>query len=189
MNLLDMVILGIILFFLIRGIFRGFFREAGSLAGVVLGIWLANIFQPQMTKHLQEFLPPFGFLSLISFVIIFMIVLISCNLIGWGFRLVFRRLFLLWADRTLGGSLAVIKGVIIVYLLIVIMTFFVPTKARLIAESTIAPLIITSYQSMTGLISQNFYKRWKNRVLGYNWFSDSDLSRENKGDNKVNGSK
>ncbi len=38
MNVLDGLILAILVFFLIRGIFRGFFKEIGSLAGVILGI-------------------------------------------------------------------------------------------------------------------------------------------------------
>ena len=57
MNLLDMMILAVMLFLLIRGVMRGFFREIGSLAGVILGIWLGNVFQPQMTGILRPYFP------------------------------------------------------------------------------------------------------------------------------------
>ncbi|MBW2205067.1 MAG: CvpA family protein, partial [Deltaproteobacteria bacterium] len=40
MNLLDLIIIACMVFLIVRGIFRGFIREVGSLAGVILGIWL-----------------------------------------------------------------------------------------------------------------------------------------------------
>ena len=67
MNLLDMIIIAGMIFVILRGIFRGFFRETGSLAGVVIGIWLANAYQPRMSDYLSSYLPPSKFLPLISF--------------------------------------------------------------------------------------------------------------------------
>ena len=58
------------------------------------------------------------------------------------------------------------KGVIITYLVIVILTFFIPAKTPLIAQSKLAPWIIKSYQSMISLISPEHYKNWKKKLLG-----------------------
>ena len=82
MNILDIIIIAAAIFFLIRGIFRGIFREIGSLAGVILGIWLANVYHLQMAGFLKSFITSGKYLPLISFALIFLVVLVLCNA-GW----------------------------------------------------------------------------------------------------------
>jgi len=166
MNLLDLVIIATMIFLVVRGIFRGFFMEVGSLAGVILGVVLANHYQPQMTNYLKTYLPSGSFLPMISFAVIFVSVLIACNLLGWSLKVIMKKAFFGWADRTLGACLAISKGIILTYLVIVLLTFFVPSKTPLIAQSRLAPMVITSYQSMISLISPAFYQRWKKKFLG-----------------------
>ncbi len=64
-----------------------------------------------------------------------------------------------------GAGLAGLKGVIIIYLVIVLLTFFFPAKTPLIARSKLAPLIIVSYQSVVSLIPPHQYEKWKNSVM------------------------
>lgn len=165
MNLLDIIIIVTMIFLIVRGIFRGFFRETGSLTGVVLGIWFANLYQPEMTGFLKAYLPSGKYLPLISFALIFCLILIVCNLLGWAMKLILQKFFFGWADRMFGACLAVLKGVIITYLVIVLLTFFVPSKTPLIAESKLAPLIISSYQSIAGVISPGSYRNLRKKFL------------------------
>ncbi|MDY6880896.1 MAG: CvpA family protein [Desulfatiglans sp.] len=166
MNLLDMIIIGMMVLILVRGLLRGFFREIGSLAGVVLGILLANTYQPQMTEYLKGYLPPGVYLPLVSFAAIFILVLVSGNMAGWALKLMLKKASLGWADRSLGACLAILKGIIITYLMIVLLTFYLPSKTPIIAKSRLAPLIITSYQSMTSLISPRAYENLREKLLG-----------------------
>lgn len=167
MNLLDMIIIAIMVFLIIRGILRGFFREIGSLAGVILGVWLAIRFHPQMTDYLKAYLPEVSFLNLVSFAIIFAIILLLCNLAGWGLKILFKKSLLGWLDRGLGSALAILKGIIVIYLAIVLLTFFVPSKTPLVAESRLAPLIIQSYQSIVAVVSPGTYQEWKKKFLDF----------------------
>jgi len=166
MNLLDLIIIACMVFLIVRGIFRGFIREVGSLAGVILGIWLASVYQPQLTDFLKPFLPAGKYLALISFALIFFVVLVFCNVVGWLLKKLARKLFLGWADRTLGAALAVLKGVLITYLAIVLLTFFIPSKSNVIADSKLAPIIINSYQSIIGLLSPGAYQNLKKKFVG-----------------------
>jgi membrane protein required for colicin V production len=168
MNLLDLIIIATMIFLITRGIMRGFFREIGSIAGVILGILLANAYQPQMTGYLKAYLPSVKFfiIQLISFGLILTVVLILCNLAGWGLKTLFKKAFIGWSDRALGAGLAILKGIIITYLAIVLLTFFVPSKTPLIAKSKLAPLIISSYKSMVSTISPGSYQRWMKKFLG-----------------------
>jgi membrane protein required for colicin V production len=166
MNLLDLIIISILIFLVVKGLLRGFVRELASLAGVILGILLGNHFQPGMTLYLKSYLPLTDYLPLISFASLFALILIACNLMGYLLKLLFSKVFLGWLDRTLGVGLALAKGVILIYLVIVILVFFVPTKAPLIAQSKLGPWIIVSYQSMVKFISPAQYENWKKRLLG-----------------------
>jgi len=164
MNILDFIILGLITFFVIKGIFRGFFREISSLAGIVFGIWIGNHYHPQMANLLKTYIPLEKFLPLISIIILFISVVILFNLFGILLHHLFKRLFIGWFDRGLGIGFALIKGIIISYLLIVLLTFFMPSKSPLIAKSTAARTVIVTYQSMSRLISPDLYKTWKKRI-------------------------
>ena len=166
MNPLDLIIIAMMVFFIVRAIFRGFFREAGSLAGVILGIWLAAVYHTQMTKYLEAYIPSGKILPLISFALIFVVIMVLCNLAGIGLKMVMKKLLFGWADRGLGIGLAILKGILLAYLAIVLLTFYVPSKAPLIAESKLAPLIIRSYRSIITFSSPGSYQNLKRKFLG-----------------------
>jgi membrane protein required for colicin V production len=165
MNILDYIILGLIAFFVVKGIFRGFFREISSLAGIIFGIWIGNHYYLQMANLLKAYIPLDKSLSLISFLLLFIMVVIVFNLSGMLLHHFFKKLFIAWVDRGLGFGLALIKGIIISYLLIVLLIFFTPSKSPLIAKSTTARMVIVTYQSMSRLISPDLYKTWKKKIF------------------------
>ncbi len=167
MNLLDIIIIIIMLFLTIRGLIRGVFMETASFVGVVLGFLLAYHFHSNMADQLKSHIPYFDSftLQLIGFSVIFFAVLILCNTTGWLIKTIIRKTSLGWIDRSFGAGLAVLKGILITYFAIVILTFFVPSKAPLVANSRLAPLIISSYQSMIRVMSPAFYREWKERFM------------------------
>jgi membrane protein required for colicin V production len=165
MNLLDILIVSTLIYFVVKGVIRGFVREVASLAGVILGIVIASRYQAEVTKFIEQFLNPGPYLPLIGFVVVFAAVLVACNLLGWLIRMILRKAPLGWVDRILGLGFALLKGVVVTYLVIVILTFFLPSGTPLIARSKVAPWVILSYQSMLGLISKDHYESWKKRFM------------------------
>ncbi|MFC1821687.1 CvpA family protein [Thermodesulfobacteriota bacterium] len=165
MNPLDIIIIAVMAFLLVRGIFRGFIREVTSLAGLVLGILLASRFQPQMSDYLKSHIPSTPYLPLISFAVIFVVILISCNLLGWFLKQVIKKALLGWADRVLGAGFAMLKGLILVYLVIILLTFFHPGATTLIAKSKMARLVTISSQSLARLISPDVYKDLMGKII------------------------
>lgn len=167
MNLLDISIIIVMGFFIVRGIFRGFFMEIASLSGVILGIFAGLRLHGRMTVFLKSYLrswDSFG-LQLLSFALIFFLVLVLCNLIGWGLKNILRKTPIGWTDKALGAALAVLKGIIVTYVAIILLTFFVPSKTPLIAGSRLAPWVISSYQTIAGMISPGFYEKWKRKFM------------------------
>ena len=165
MNILDYIILGLITFFVIKGIFKGFFREISSLAGIVFGILIGNHYYPQMVSLLKPYIPLEKSLPLISFFILFIAVVILFNLSGILLHHLFKKLLIAWLDRSLGLFLALIKGIIISYLLILVLAIYVPSTSRLLTESKAAPLVKLGFESMRSLISPDIYKDWKKRIF------------------------
>jgi membrane protein required for colicin V production len=115
---------------------------------------------------------------LISFGLIFVIVLVLCNLAGLALKMMMKRLLFGWADRGLGVTLAILKGIILTYLVIVLLTVFMPSKAPLMAKSKLAPLIISSYQSLVNLTSPGSYEKWKQKLLGEKKETDSAVPKK-----------
>jgi len=181
MNLLDVLIVACMGFLIVRGIFRGFVREVGSLAGIILGIWAACVYPEQVTGLLKGFLPNWTYLPLLSVALIILVVLVACNVVAWLLQLFLKKVFLGWVDRSLGVGLALIKGVVIVYFAIVLMTFFVPDKSSFIAESALVPIIVQSYQSMTGVLSPEAYENLKKKLVGQKERAFSSLAVPKKG--------
>ena len=161
MNILDIVIVAAVIFFLIRGIFRGIVREIGSLAGVVLGIWLASVYHPQAALFLKSFVPPGKYLPLVAFALIFLFVLVLGNLLGWLFKKLFQKVFLGWIDRMLGACLALLKGILLSYLFIVMVTFLAPQDSSLVTQSRLAPVVVSAYRTMVGLIPEGSHEKLK----------------------------
>ena len=163
MNSLDIIIIIVMIFLVIRGIFRGILREIMSLVGIVGGIWLANKFQPALTAQLRQLMPGIPLLSLVSFVTILIIAIIAASILGALLKSLSQKGPMGILDRLFGAGLATAKGLIITYLGIVLLTFFLPAKSPLIAKSKLAPVVISSYQSMIRVISPDFYRKWKDK--------------------------
>ncbi len=163
MNILDIIIISVLCFFLIKGIIRGLVREIASLAGVILGIILGIRLQAPLSSILAGYLPLGGYLSIVSFTVVFFLTIIVCNLIGWGIRVLIKKGALSGVDRALGGGFAILKGIIIIYLALILITFFLPGKVPVISKSRIAPWIIRSYQTMVRIIPYDTTKRIKER--------------------------
>lgn len=166
MNILDYIIIAILLFFTVKGILMGFIREIASLAGIILGFWLGIKFIPEVTQFLADYVPESRFLPFLSFTLVFVGVLVLSNVAGWILYHFFKKVFLGWFDKLMGAVFAVLKTILITYFMIVILTIFVPAKAPLIANSTLAPWVIKSYQSIISLVSPDHYRNLKKKLIG-----------------------
>ena len=166
MNVIDYLILIPLIYLTVKGVLRGFIREIASLAGIVLGVWLGIVYQSEISRVLYRHFSDSQLIPVISMALIFAVILILCNLAGWGLKLLFKKVFLGWFDRIMGGVFAVFKTIFVAYVAIIILTFYVSAATPLITESLLAPWIIKSYQSTIGRISPDHYNNLKKKILG-----------------------
>jgi membrane protein required for colicin V production len=118
-----------------------------------------------MTEFLKDYLPATDYLQVIGFGVIFFLTFLVCSLSGWAIKLLFKKSHLGWLDRTLGAALAVLKGVVIAYLVIWLLILFVPASAPLITKSRLVPVIRESYQSIVGAFSSEHYTKLKMKIM------------------------
>ena len=166
MNIIDYIILIPLVYFTVKGVLRGFFKEVSSLVGIVLGVILGNVYQPELSKVLYNWFPDNKYIPLISLALIFTLIFIVCALAGWALRMLFKKASLGWFERLMGGVFAAAKIGFLSYVAIILLTFYVTATAPLISESVLAPWIIKSYQSVSGLVSPDHYENWKNKIIG-----------------------
>jgi membrane protein required for colicin V production len=110
--------------------------------------------------------------NILSFLIIFSGVLIIISIIGIVIKYLLNVAFLGWIDRLCGVFFGLIKGVLIVTVLFIILTTFLPKGAPLIKKSVLAPHVIWISEKMVNVVSKEmkrdffgkldeFKKAWK----------------------------
>lgn len=120
-NYIDIGIVILILLSAIVGFVRGFVREAISLATWIAAIAVAFIFFERLADRLpfniSNDLARLG----ISFVLLFLGVLILGSIINFLFNKAVHAIGLGGADRVLGGAFGVLRGALVVTLLVLLM--------------------------------------------------------------------
>jgi membrane protein required for colicin V production len=165
MSLLDIIAIAVITFFVLKGIFRGFIREIASFVGIVMGVWMAYVFYPQMAGYLKAHHVPSGpYLSVLSFLVILALVVLLCNLLGWLFRLLLSKTVSGWADRLFGAGFAAVKGGLIIYVAVILLTIELPAQTPLLTESRTAQWVISSSQTLFHFVSPEHYEAWKKKI-------------------------
>lgn len=155
---LDVIIFIIVFASIIYGLIKGALREIFALAGIIVGIIAAAKFFKTFALMLPISNPNVALV--VSFIIIFLIIAVAINIIGW---LILRTMQLLQAgfvDRLLGVILGFIKGTLISGLICLLLTLF-PTGRNIVSNSMLAPVLFQEMLWVKGLLPKDLQKRLK----------------------------
>jgi membrane protein required for colicin V production len=121
-NIVDVVLLGLLFLFGLRGYFKGFFREAFSLTGLIIGFMAAVRYNHTVAALGEEYwkISPI-ILKGISFVTIFFVFYFLFNLLGWFFHRSEKLLFLQTLNRAGGIVIGIVKGAAVMGLIVFFM--------------------------------------------------------------------
>jgi membrane protein required for colicin V production len=167
MNLTNPLDIGIVIifgFFLVRGFFKGFVREIFSLIGFLGGFYGACTYYLETAKFLSKWISPVAYLNIVSFVLIFLGVFILISLLGAAIKFLLDIVFLGWIDRVLGVLTGFIKGILIVSVLLMAFAIFFPEWKPLMATSTLAPKITIVAQKMASVIPRGVKRQLTNNI-------------------------
>lgn len=156
MNGFDLMVLVIVLFCMIRGVFRGLIREVSGIVAVIAGFYGAFNYYFMLSPHLEFLIQAPGIRHLVSFGVLFCGIVILVGLLAALIRKLMHVVFLGWVDRTFGLIFGTAKGILIVSVVFIILTAFVPSgSASLMTRSETAPYMAQVSRAMTLFISRN----------------------------------
>ncbi len=111
MNWVDLIVLGVLALFGLRGYFRGLFREVLSLVGLVAGFIVAVRYDETVAALGRAYWNASPFiLKGAAFVALFFVVYFSFSLIGWLLHRSEKALFLQGLNRVGGITIGIGKG-------------------------------------------------------------------------------
>ena len=164
MNPFDILIIVILGYCLVRGLFRGLVKEISSIIGVLGGFYAAYSYYTLVAKWLSRVIANTSYLHILSFLIIFCFVLIIINILGIIIKYLLDIAFLGWVDRIFGVIFGFSKGVLIVSILFIILTTFLPKGAPIIKNSLLAPHVIWVSESMAKVISKEMKQEFSDKL-------------------------
>jgi membrane protein required for colicin V production len=125
MNALDIIFSILLSIFILIGVWKGFFKQIFALIGIAAGILFAVIGFGPLSKvfiHVIPSLPSFIWL-IVSFLVIFVTIYLSCQLLAGLFSKLSQLFLLGWLNRLLGGIVGGIKGIALISLFLLVVGF------------------------------------------------------------------
>lgn len=132
MNLIDIIILSILCFFALKGLVRGLVNEASSLAGLLVGGWLAYRFHPLLAVPIKSALHlPAHLSSFLAFIIILLAIGICAHIIGNVITAALRLVMMGGLNRLGGLLIGVAEGALLLCMVFSIAASgFMPEQIR-----------------------------------------------------------
>lgn len=155
MNGFDIAMVVIISFCLIRGLFKGFIGEISGIIGVVAGFYGAYTYYPMITPYAEPWINSPGVRNLMAFFLLFCAILIAISFISLLISKVLKLVFLGWVDRTFGLAFGAAKGVLVVSVLFIMITSFLPKNSNILTGSKFSPYVADVSRAMIVFVSKN----------------------------------
>ncbi|HIJ80781.1 MAG TPA: CvpA family protein [Desulfuromonadales bacterium] len=161
MNGIDITILAVVSFFAVKGLVRGLVNEASSLAGLVLGGWLAYTFYPSLAVPIAGTLHvPAHIASFLAFILILLLTGICAHIIGNVITAALRLVMLGTLNRFGGLLLGAGEGVLLLSMVFSTMTSnYMPQTVK---------QRVSSSETATGLASlgEHVLSGWRSASTG-----------------------
>jgi membrane protein required for colicin V production len=149
MNLFDIFLILIVLFFVIRGIFRGLIKEITSFIGVACGYYAAYSYYSLLARPLTTWVSHPDYCNILSFLIIFVAVTLIISILGVIIKYLLNISPLGWIDRACGAVLGFTKSVLILAVVLIGLTSFLPKEGDIVQGSAISPYILKISSQIT----------------------------------------
>lgn len=164
MNSFDILIVTILAYGLIRGIFRGLIREISSIVGVLGGFYAAYTYYPLVSNVLSAWLSNPGYTNILSYLLVFSAVVIVVNIFAVVIKYLLNIAYLGWVDRICGALFGMLKGMLVICVVFIALTAFLPKGASLIKDATLAPHVATVSEVMAKVISKDMKQKYLNKM-------------------------
>jgi membrane protein required for colicin V production len=165
MNAFDVLIITILAYGLIRGVFRGLVREISSIVGILGGFYAAYTYYPRVANLISHLIENKAYLNILSYLIIFSAVVIIVGVLAVVIKYLLNIAYLGWVDRVSGAIFGLLKAGLVVCVLFIVLTAFLPQGNPFIKDSTLSPHVVGTSEILAKVLSKdmkaNFTKKIK----------------------------
>ncbi len=164
MNFFDIAVIIITGYCLVRGVFRGLIKEISSIIGVLGGFYAAYTYYSDLGKLLARWISDTTYLNILSFLIIFTGIFLVISIIGVIIKYILNISFLGWFDRICGALFGLIRGGLIVCVIFILLTAFLPKGAPIIRDSLLSPYVAQVSEKMVKVVSHNMRRDFFTKI-------------------------
>ena len=143
MNLADLLIVIVLVVSVVSAFVKGFFVEVFSLAGVIVGLFIAAANYGGFSLWVLRVVHNREAANLIAFLLIALLVMVLASIAGRLLRGLFRSVGLGIVDRLLGAVVGLVEGCVVVTLVLMGIVAFLPRQDWL-SNSRLAPVFLTA---------------------------------------------
>jgi membrane protein required for colicin V production len=164
MNYLDIIIVVILSYCVIRGVFRGLIKELSSIIGVFGGFYAAYTYYTVVAEPLSEWISNPGYLNILSFMVIFCVVFLVISILGVIINYLLKLAFLGWFDRFCGAVFGAMKSLLIVSVILIALTTFLPKGTPLIKDSLLSPHVTLVSEKMIKVVPKDMKDTFTTKI-------------------------
>jgi membrane protein required for colicin V production len=163
MSLIDWAIVAIIAISTVVAANQGFFFEVFALAGTVIGYLLAAWEYWRVAPWFQPYVKSAAIANVAGFVTIFAFVVLIAKVAGRLSRWAVREVGLGWADRALGAAFGLVRAIVVITVLVMAVTTFMP-ESKWLETSELSRYFLLSARSASWLAPSDVRNKFKEGV-------------------------
>lgn len=130
----DLVVVGLFILFIIRGIWLGLLKQVTGLLALCLGYFVASQYHDRLFPFLKEISDNPKVVFVIAFVILFVVTYVVTLLVGKVLAHVVEITFSTWFDKFLGALLGMVKAAIVAILVHLMLSSILSPESTIIKD-------------------------------------------------------
>jgi membrane protein required for colicin V production len=163
-NHFDVFLLAMACLLVLVGMIKGLVRVLIGIAALIAAFALAARYHQPLANRLSKLDVDFEPASLISYVLIFLGVMLAGGLVAWLVRRLIKAAMLSWADRLGGAALGLVAAMLIAALLVLPLVAYSPWSERVLARSKLAPYVTVVADLANMLVPEDLSRRYRQGV-------------------------
>ena len=171
MNVLDIIFLVLTGASVIYSLIRGLTREIFSFLAIILGFFGAGYGQSWAAEWLKGWVHQETLAQILGFAFLFLLVALAVSLLGRLLSGIIHKGGLGFADRMGGAAFGFLKAVLLIAIILLVLTAFLPAKSELLLESKVSPAALAIARGLSFLVPDKFHDLYeqKEKELKKTW--------------------
>jgi membrane protein required for colicin V production len=154
MNWVDIVLIIYLILSIVSGAAQGLIRSVLSFIGMIVGVVLAANYYERLAGSIFQFISNTTTANIVSFILIFGVVMILAGIIGTALRSVIKAIQLGWVDGLGGAAFGLVMGMISAGAILALLVKL--TSTSLITDSLISAFLLDKFPLVLSFMPSEF---------------------------------